>query len=278
MNPLAILLLLLWAPPALPPERGGNVEDPLAKAEALYDEGSGLYDAADYAGAIQKFTAALALVKTSDSQEASAVKRPLLWNIAIAHERSFAVDHDVKHLRQAQILYRNYVLLLGENEADARAEADTNLARVQKLLDEQAAHPVPPPRPVEPVTDAPPHRVSKRDLKIGVGLLVPGVVSVATGAVLVGVGSTYEPNARAQVNKLSDLGVPQGDPAWQQGDRFIAQERRKGHTLMAVGGTLVGVGAVLAGVGTYYVVRWKRSRVRATPTVGIFGVTLSGRF
>lgn len=279
MNPLVLLLVLLWAPPTLPPERSGAVEDPLAKAELLYDEGSSLYEAADYSGAIQKFTAALALVTASDSTDAVVVKRPLLWNIAIAHERSFAVDHDVRHLRQAQILYRNYMLLLNASETEARTEAETNLARVQKLLDEQAKQPVPAPRPVvSPSTDVAPRRESKRDLKIGVGLLVPGVVSVATGAVLAGVGSTYEPNARAQVNKLTDLGVPPGDPAWDQGNRFIAQERQKGRTLMAVGGTLVGVGAVLAGVGTYYVVKWKRSRVRVAPTVGIFGMTLSGRF
>lgn len=277
MTPLLILLATLWAPPVLPPASSGSVEDPLEKAEHLYREGSSLYEAADYTGAIQKFTAALTL---ASAVNANAIKRSLLWNIAISHERAFAVDGDERHLRQAQILYRQYVGLLASDEEAARAEATVNLTRVHGLLERASQSPPPPapdPTSREPEVAQTPH-ASKRHLKVGVGLLAPGLTTMVTGAVLVGVGAPYEDNAKEQVDMLADLGIPRDDPAWGQGAEFVAQERRKGRVLMAVGGSLLGAGTVLVSVGTYYMVKSKRVKLRAVPTTSYFGISIQGRF
>jgi hypothetical protein len=283
MTSFVFIFLLLWGPPQLPAEPPTG-EDRMTKAESLYREGSTLYEAADYPGAVRQFTAALSLVAGGASPEEEAIKRSLLWNIAIAHERAFGIDHDVRHLRQAKTLYGSYMGMLAKDETDARSEAEKNLARVEEMLTDhekaQASTPTVSEKPVvlPPVAEPQkPIEQRHRSLKRGVGFVVPGVGSVVAGAVLLGIGSTYGDKAQAQVDMLDDLGVPADDPAWDEGARFIEQERRKGRALMAAGGALVGVGAVLVGVGSYYLVKSSR-KVRVAPTAGIFGVSLSGRF
>jgi hypothetical protein len=277
MITLALILSFVLVPP-VPPAPPAEHEAPaehLADAEALYRDGSTLYEAADYPGAIQKFTAALALVSAKSTPDGDTIKRPLLWNIAIAHERAFGIDGDQRHLRQAQTLYRSYVELLAKDEVAAIAEAKTSLLRVQTLLSEQEKQSPPPPRVAAPSHPVQQERDQKA-LKLGVGLLVPGVAATVAGAVMLGVGSTYGGKAQAQVDMLADLGVPPNDPAWDQGAKFVEQERRKGRAMMAVGGTLAGAGVVLIGIGAYYTAKGKR--VRVSPMLGIFGMTLSGKF
>lgn len=81
---------------------------------------------------------------------------------------------------------------------------------------------------------------------------------------MAGIGGYLGPRARRQVDKLAEQGVPPDDPAWQQGEEFIAQEERKGKILMAVGIPLAVGGAVLTGVGIRSLIRSKqKARVGA---------------
>lgn len=290
---LLVFLFALFEPPVLPPVPGEQqaissvppvppapTNHDRARAQELYAEGSILYDSANYAGAIDKFTEALALVQAGDRAEDERSRLVLLWNIATAHEKAYEIDSDPTHLRQALTLYRRYKGF-AESTGDPREieDAKTRIANLEKAMADTERKP-----PKDEV--APPPVLSdsswKRPRRIGIGLLVPGAAAVVGGVAVLALGSTYENRARAQVNKLADLGVPPTDPAWDEGEEFIAQERRKGRTMMALGGSLAGVGAVLAGVGTFFVVKAKRTRARMSvaPTVSTtyLGFSFLGRF
>lgn len=287
---LLIFLFVLIAPPVLPPAPGDQHSAPPVpaapsdpdreRAQALYAEGTILYDSANYAGAIDKFTQALALVK-DDSEHDERSRLVLLWNIASAHEKAYEIDSDPTHLRQALLLYRRYQGF-AERIGDAREQEDAakRIANLEKAMvsTEPSKKGNDAPASVMPTSDD----SWKRPRRVGIGLLVPGAAAVVGGVAVLAVGSTYEGRARDQVGKLDLLGIPPDDPAWDEGDAFIAQERRKGRTMMALGGSLAGVGAVLAGVGTYFVVKAKRtrSRVRVAPTMSTtyLGISFAGNF
>jgi tetratricopeptide (TPR) repeat protein len=287
---LTLLLFALSGPPVLPPPAPDpqHETEPAPRspererAQALYAEGTTLYDSANYAGAIDKFTEALALVKNTGEQDERS-RLVLLWNIASAHEKAYEIDNDTTHLRQALLLYRRYQGF-AERTGDKSEQQDAaqRITSLEKAMAELEA-----PAEKTPKDSAPPVTVQddgawKRPHRIGIGLLVPGVAAVVGGVTVLALGSTYEGRARDKVAKLGDLGVPPDDPAWAEGEAFIAQERRKGKTMMALGGSLVGAGAVLAGVGTFFIVKAKRtrSRVLASPSVSTtyLGISISGRF
>ena len=90
----------------------------LSEARRLYYEGSTRYDAADYEGAIEKFTEALTSVKEVGSNDFQ-VRGLLLYNIGKAHVRAYDTTQDVVHLRQARTIYREFIA-----EADAEAFFD----------------------------------------------------------------------------------------------------------------------------------------------------------
>lgn len=288
---LLVLLAVLSGPPPLPPDRPPVPEAPTPapvynpnrdRAQALYAEGSTLYDSADYAGAIAKFTEALALVQDTGEQDERS-RLVLLWNIASAHEKAYAVDHDVTHLRQALLLYQRY-LGFAERTGDSAEQQDAKkrIANLEKAITEKDLSKKEILTTPSPFGPSPDKNTWKQPRNIGIGLLVPGVAGLVSGAVLIGVGSTFEDRARAQVNKLADVGVPADDPAWDQGAKFIEQERQKGRILMGVGGAALGVGALFTGFGTFYLVKANRTRMALSVTPAVratyFGLSFSGRF
>lgn len=276
-----------------PPQHHANVSstsDPLpepsevAQAKALYEEGTILYEAADYEGALAKFTAALAVVR--NLEENDRVRLTLLYNIASAHEKQHAIDRDATHLRQALSLYRQY-----RDFAEKKGEVSELLEVEQKILGLErklkayetiqegraaAARVTPPPPPAD--------RTWKRPRNVGIALTATGGAAIVAGIAMAVSGSRFEANARNQVGQLAELGVPMDHPAWAQGDDFIAQERRKGTALMGVGGSLAAVGAVGVGVGAYYLVKAKRTRGTTRASLApsfspnFAGVKVTGRF
>jgi len=278
MNTLLLSLILAFG--------AGQPVDQQDEARTLFREGTVKYESADYNGAIESFTEALALV-TDDH-----VRLSLLFNIAKAHEKAFKIDRDVTHLRQALTLYRRY-LEFAQSTGDLGEELDvaTNIARLEKQIrihnqvednraraeGPQVPPPPPPPPPIDGSTNW------KKARNTGVGLVVSGGAATIGGVVLLTLGSTFEGSAQDQVNSLADEGVPPDHPAWEEGEDFIASERRRGAIFMGVGGSVAVVGAVGVGVGSYYLVKSKRLRegsVSATPTFapGFAGVQISGKF
>jgi tetratricopeptide (TPR) repeat protein len=260
----------------------------LSDAKTLYEEGTVLFEAADYRGALDKFTAALAIVKREGGEDQT--RLALLYNIARTHEKQFEIDKDVTHLRQALALYRQYEDFT-ETQGDLGEELDIHskvldLERRLRIHDDMernraaaatGARDVPPP-PSSASDDG-----WKRPRNVGIGLLIPGSAAVVGGVVMLVAGSRFEPRAQAQVNELADLGVPMDHPAWAEGDKFIEQERRKGVLFMGLGGSLAVVGALGVGVGSFYLVKSKRAREKNLSFVpaigrGFAGVQLSGSF
>jgi tetratricopeptide (TPR) repeat protein len=276
MNILLITILMTTAPQS---------EEP---ARSLYHEGSTLFEAADYEGAIEKFTEALSLVGDED-QDDMHVRLTLLFNIASAHVRQYEIDQDVEHLRQALALFRRYKEFT-QKHGDLGEELDieARLSRVEHMLAEveEADEVAPTPAPVEPE----PEQSStdeglewQKARKTGTGLVVAGSLATVGGAVLAVVGSRLEPRARGQVDELADMGVPFDHPAWQEGDEFIAQQQRQGTVMIGAGVAVSLVGLVGVGVGSYYLVKSKKLReheVSIAPAwgSGTAGIQIGGRF
>lgn len=281
MNSLLLAVVLAMAPAESSPQ--------MQEAAALYQDGTASYKAADYNGAIQKFTKALGIVSAIEGDERTQLT--LLYNIASAHEKQFSIDKDGAHLRQALQLYKRY-REFAQTTGDLGEELDveTNISRLErklKTLDqiernraEANKQEGPPPPPSTTPTD---DTEWKKPRNLGIGLTVTGGAATIGGIVMVALGSQFEGNAQVQVDKLADMGVPMDDPAWAQGEQFVEDEKRRGNILMGVGATVAVVGATGVGVGTYYLVKSKKVRegqVSVTPTwgSGMAGVQISGRF
>lgn len=112
------------------PARGENV----AQAKALFNAGAQAYAAGDFRGAIQAFAEAYKL----------AARPAILFSMAQAHRRQYALDQQPTDLREAIRLYRDYVAQVpkGGRRADAAlalAELDPIAARLaERETDEPA--------------------------------------------------------------------------------------------------------------------------------------------
>ena len=268
-----LLLTLMLAAPV----------DPAPEAQALYREGTTMFDSADYNGAIEKFTAALNLV--GSAEEDTHTRLMLLFNIASAHEKQYDIDEDEAHLRQALTLYQRY-REFAQTRGDLGEELDieSRIARIERLLKE-SDEPEPVAEGPEPVAAAGPVDIGdwKKPRKTGIGLVVGGSVATIGGVVLAVLGTQLEPNAQSQVDELADMGVPMDHPAWAEGEQFVVDERRKGRAMMGAGVAVSVVGLVGVGVGSYYLVKAKKikeGRLSVTPTFsrGATGIQIGGRF
>lgn len=89
---------------ATEPTATATREDPQARVGALINAGQALFDTADYAGAIDHWTAAYA--RLPDAPHLAAARNLLAYQIAQAHIEAFAVDPQTSHLRKAERLLR----------------------------------------------------------------------------------------------------------------------------------------------------------------------------
>lgn len=281
-------------------EPAAEEQPDLTRARQLFQEGSVRYEAADYGAAIEVFTKA---IRELDSQGVSDVyiRGVLLYNIAKSHARAYDIDRDVIHLRQASVLYRRFIDratsgpgegLFDQNDVkDAREEltkVEAQLEAIDKPKEEPEpeAQPEPEPKPEPEPEPAPPPKPSdewKKPRGTGIGLLVTGIVSLGAGGGLIGYGTQFKPNAEAEVAKLDDLGLPDDHPAFEDGEEFIADETRKGQTMIGVGAGAAAVGAAMVGLGAYYLVKSKKMKAggmqaAAVITPNFSGLTIFGRF
>lgn len=244
----------------------------IEEAKGLFDEGAAKFETADYAGAIELWTRAYAIVPYAPQY--ASIKAKLIANLAEAQTRAYKVDAEVEHLNQAKILLVSYEAAVGEIYPSA-AERDKELAwisarkseidaELQALAEREAAASAPPP-------------------KTGKGMRSGGAVLVGLGGGLLGmmVGGMVLGGAN---NNIDDL--PSNDLD-ARASRYA--EGRLGNTLAIVGG--VG-GAVMLGAGAALLVlgiRRKRAlgegegqatALQITPTLAPtqLGLGVRGRF
>ncbi len=281
---LAVAVALAPAPAMAHAPATGDASSPaddpdLAQAQALYEEGKAKFETADYDGAIELWTEAYTGVPQTPAY--ARIRVLLLYNLATARERAFEVVHDLRHLRQAQILLSNFErsldALYDRNDPAQAAEADKERRRVRKRLAQIQARierveaearadrghaggrrgAEDRPRPVRP-------------------LLVSGGVLLGLGAAGLGImGGGMALGARA--NDLSGL-----DPTDIESRRNQFERGRAGNAMAiagaVAGGALLVTGAALLAVGLRrrHAAREGRAAARLVPGPG--GIALVGRF
>jgi hypothetical protein len=270
---------------ALPPVEA----DPLAAAKEHHAEGQARFDAANYTGAIDSWTAALKALPSNDDR--SAPYRPyVLYNIAAAREKLFAIHGDVSQLRQAKILLERFDASIDEVYADKPETAETERKRVREkiaALDARIAEhegksttptdPVPTTEPEPTNTDVTPTNTDgpQKPDKSAVGLTVGGGVMIGIGLAALG-GFVASMVISKQSNDISDL-----DPDDTQGraDQFAKGERANNAAIaMGILSPLFLAGGVaMLVVGAK---RAKKNKVSLVPSVGgrFAGFVLQGRF
>ena len=252
-------------------------EDPvIAQVQALYVEGATKYSAADYAGAIEKFTEALGLLNTSDAEFSPEARGRLLYNLGTAHERRYKIDVDPVHLRTAIEIFGRIVdeagvhgygeeLVEQSREARDRIVKQLEELEAEKKREEEAAaaRNAPPPPPAE--EDKGPR------LRPGGGLMIAGGVVLGVGVASSGMliaGLVIGRNAKDDL----DAAVLPSTEAM----RIDAIDRgNMGNNLAIAGGVLTGVlvvtGTALLVAGA---VKRKKSRgaVACAPSFSPSGV------
>lgn len=266
-------------PQAAPPaESGAPDAEVVADAERMYRIGEAHFAAADYAAAIETWTAVLSHLPNTEAVRP--IRLDLLYNIASAHEQEFEVDANPRHLRQAMVLFERYVEERGDTTAteDAQRRLDVLREKIAAIEEQEAASNATfEPESTDPRVD---DDRGKRDRLLGIGLVAGGGAATVAGVVMLAVGSRFRPNAKDEV---AGANIGDDDALIEQANAFVDDETRKGTIVMAIGGTVGGIGLAAAGVGIYYLVRGRRARARTArlrldimPRRG--GVAVTGRF
>ncbi len=221
------------------------------QAQQLYDEGQVLYSAADYSGAIEKFTLALSLISRSDAGFDGEVRGRLLYNLATAHDRAYNINGEIKSLRQARELYarigeeagaHGYSQSLIDQAVEARARVDARMeqAEAESRSDEPTRpQPVVQPPAVDDGEESEPDGPPPGRVLTITGGVVAGVGVLASGLLVVGlVGSQRASDDVRATTSLS-----------QEPDRVDAIDRGVRFNRIAVAGGVVSGVLVLGGVG-----------------------------
>jgi hypothetical protein len=287
---LAVILAVgvAWpsAVPAAEPVAGAADVD---EARRLYDDGRARFDTLDYAGAIELWTKAYALLP--EGEQTRAVRNDLVYNIATAQEKAYELDGDPTHLRQARGLLDRYLTAfteMYEPTPETRAEVEKVNARIAeldaKLAEAGAAtEPVPTPGPVmDPAARAREDarwrqqeikRLLREDPELsrqyrgGTGMVAGGSVALGLGGVS-GMVALMFLLARATEEAIDPVTGEETEP-----ERSRATVGAIVSGVLAAG--LVTGGAVLLGVGVGRRRRAKRAareRVALRPWGLAFGV------
>jgi tetratricopeptide (TPR) repeat protein len=271
-------------------------EPDLDEAKRLFDEGTARYDAADFDGAIETFTLALSELRTQGVLDFR-IRGLLLFNIGRTHMRAYGIDDEVEHLRQAKSIFHSFIDEAQEHADEVDAgdieEAKAKLVEIDALLaalDEPAPAQAKPKRERKPKRDRPEPKGDPKQLRaMGAGLTAGGVVLLGGGIGMMAWGAGFGAAAERQVAGLNDLGLSADDPAFADGDSFIAAERRKGATWLGVGGVAIAAGVGVVSFGVRQLITAKRveqhrasNRTAWAPTAG-FGregawLGVAGRF
>ena len=255
--------VLLWAlarPVAAqaqtPAEPGSAATgDVQADGQRLFDEASAAYNLGKFADAIAKFEAAYALLKAPS----------LLYNLGQAHAKAYELDQDLAHLRQARVLFTNFIKIregAGESTGDAKERVAAIEAEI--AAKEQAAAavtrptevaPAPAPAPTPTPTPTPTRRRPPGALTYaGAGVLVGGLLA---GAGLVATGFISRGRIVDQAAAEGTL-VPLSSA---RADEYAAHEGQA--AAMAYAGIGVGAALVVTGAALLIVDHVRRGRPAA---------------
>jgi hypothetical protein len=284
---LATVLTFAQASTSSAPAEPAGEQADLTKAKQLFDEGTARYDAADYAGAIEKFTLAMAELEGQEVDDFG-IRGLLRFNIGRAHMRAYEIDQKSEHLRQAKSIFKRFIedaeRFPDQVEAADVEEAKQQLVEIDRLLAGPTSEPEPEPEP-DPVAGegdvAPTKPRDPAKLRAsGIGLTAAGAVLLAGGVGMLAWGAGYGSAAEQQVAGLDDANLPPDSAAFDDADEFVAGERRKGSAWMAGGGVAAALGIVGVALGVRQLVLAKKSRVRASAAIGREGVWVgvSGHF
>lgn len=227
----------------------------LAEAQKLYQEGRAAYDTFNYDAAITLWTTALA--RLPETAEAAAVRNALVYNLAAAQLKAYALDHDEVRLKRARLLLESY--LATEHEAGAADPADVarvgaQMAEIDAELAESdtTAKPITTEGPVvPPAPDEKPYEPSKRGaVMIGVGATLLVVAAGLTAGMATGIVI-----GRRAETRLGEL-----DTIEEEDERPDVVDRGKLGNRTAIASGVV-AGLALAG-GIALVVVGKRTRER----------------
>jgi tetratricopeptide (TPR) repeat protein len=114
--------------------------DQLAQARALFDEGRKAFELAEYDQAIERFQAAYLLVRDQGGADVQPVLATIQFNLAVAYEKSHAIQPDPARLRKAKDMYEKYDESMARSVSGwtgSRDQADIRAA-IARVVDELA--------------------------------------------------------------------------------------------------------------------------------------------
>lgn len=226
----------------------------LTEAQRLYEDGRAAYDTFNYDVAINLWTTALA--RLPQTPEAGGVRNALVYNLASAQLKAYALDKDVIRLKRARLLLESY--LEQEHQAGAADPADVERVEAQmaEIDAELAKTEAPPPEPartdiIPPPPASKPHEPSKRGtVMIGVGATLLVVAAGLTGGMATGI--VIGRRAEKRLGELDTLADEMERPD------VVARGKLGNRTAITTG---VVAGLALAG-GIALVVVGQRTRTR----------------
>ncbi len=276
-----------------------SFQEPMDKARELYTEGESLYSAADYDGAIRKFTDALTIVSKHGTSADAQVRGLIMFNIAKAHIEAYEVDTQLNHLRQARSIYKRFVAegeAAGYQPADideAEAEIERLEARIteieasQKEDEPTAPAPTPGTTKAEPGVNVDKLNEAQKAFGIGIGLTVGGVAFVGGGIAAIVYGATVDQFIEDEINdrRGNNPPVSSENPRTPDEEDFAEQEKLKGNIWLGVGAVVATLGVAGIGVGAWQLSKSRKLKaesveVSVTPLLNgeRAGLVLSGRF
>ena len=255
------------------PAADAPAEDPLVRVGALINDGQTLFDTADYAGAIDRWTQAYALLP--DAPDIAATRNLLAYQIAQAYIEADAVDPQPSHLRKAERLLTQYIEGLDPAEVESRTAAEQTRADLRARLltlepPPTAVKPAPAPEPAPAPTPVP------TDSKRRSPLTLIGGISLGLGGALL-IGTAVAAAYGANVDKDGEDAVAHGAGAAEL-DALLARGTKANTAAIATaiaGSVLVATGLALVITG-----RVRKRPVAAAPALapGFVGVALRARF
>ena len=247
---------------------GESAADPQAEGQRLFDEASAAYNLGRFADAIAKFEAAYGLLKAPS----------LLYNLGQAHAKAYELDQELAHLRQARLLFTNFIKIregAGESTGDAKERISALEAEIaaKERAAAEVARPVEVARPLAAAPEpAPPRRRPPGPLTYaGAGLLAGGLLAGA-GLAVTGFVSrarlVEQAAAEGSLVRLPEL----------RADEYAAHQNQA--SAMAYAG--IGVGAALVVTGAVLMIVDHRRRGRpaasAGPRARLFGAGMTVNF
>ncbi|MBK9758032.1 MAG: hypothetical protein IPO88_31865 [Nannocystis sp.] len=227
--------------------------DVQADGQRLFDEASAAYNLGKFADAIAKFEAAYALLKAPS----------LLYNLGQAHAKAYEIDQDLAHLRQARVLFTNFIKIR-ESTGEAIGDAKERVAEIEAEIaaKEQAAAAVPRPALVAPAPAPAPTPTPTPTRRRPPGALTYAGAGVLVGGLLAGAGLAA--TGFVSRGRLVDQAAAEGTLvplSSVRADEYAAHEGQA--AAMAYAGIGVGAALVVTGAALLIVDHVRRGKPAA---------------